>query len=253
MTKVIFILVDGLDALSSKHMSFLAAHQAENALCGFLYCELPSSSRPIYATIFTGKSPLQTNITHNGSCFLPKKIFEQSFFAKLYNNKKSCAMAAHYWMHELYTNETFQAHKHRINFNLDGHITHSIFYNNDYYPDEYVFQDAKCLQTQFTPDFLLIHCMGVDTAGHSHGANSVQYRQAVRNIDYLLAEYVPAWLEQGTMVIITSDHGMHADGAHNDMLDEVRRVPFWILGAKPNPPQNQTDWYKLLCDYYSLL
>ncbi len=252
MTKVIFILVDGLGATSAKHMSYLEAHKEHGALCGYLDCELPTVSKPIYSTIFTGKSPLQTNITHNGNIFLSQDILEQSFFAKLHTQNKTCAMAAHYWMRELYCNELYNASKHRLSFNLSGPIKHGIFYNNDDYPDEYVFQDAKGLELLFKPDFLLVHSMGVDSAGHAHGANGAQYRAAVRKVDFLLAEYVPMWLEQGSMVIITSDHGMHADGAHNDTETQVRRVPYWILGAKHNisPPKNQKSWHSLLCEYF---
>ncbi len=254
MTKVIFVLIDGLDLTSSIHMSFLGAHKEQQALCGQLDCELPTVSRPIYSTLFTGKSPLQTNITHNGQTFLTQDILEQSFFAKLYSKGKTCAMAAHYWMREIYTGEIYNSAIHRLSFNLSGPITHGIFYNNDNYPDEYVFQDAKNLELLYKPDFLLVHSMGVDTAGHAHGANSAPYRFAVRKVDALLAEYVPTWLAQGSMVIITSDHGMHADGAHNDLQAEVRRVPYWILGANNSvsPPTNQKQWYHLLYNYFML-
>ncbi len=253
MTKIIFVLVDGLDVASKEHMSYLAAHNEQGAINGILHCELPTTSRPIYATLFTGKSPLQNNITFNGNGLLNEQAFQKSLFYKLYLQGQSCAMAAYYWMREIYSNEVYEVQKHRLNINLDGPITYGIFYNNDDYPDEYVFQDAQSLKTIYNPDFLLVHSMGVDAAGHAHGAMSTQYRNAVRKVDYLLAEYVPTWLEQGSVVIITSDHGMHADGAHNDIKAEVRCVPYWILGTKSMiPPQSQKDWYNLLCDCYAL-
>ena len=37
-------------------------------------------------------------------------------------------------------------------------------------------------------------------------------------------------LDAGYAVLVTSDHGMTADGAHNDVTKEARRVPLWLVG-----------------------
>ena len=72
--------------------------------------------------------------------------------------------------------------------------------------------------------------MGVDYAGHCRGADSRAYRQAARLVDSLLARWLPQWLDAGYAVLVTSDHGMTADGAHNDVTEEARRVPLWLVG-----------------------
>ncbi len=250
---LVFVLIDGLDATSSVHMSYLSANAQAGALCGTLECELPTVSRAIYSTLFTGYTPLTTGVTNNKESFFHEKILSNSFFIKMRKHNKICAMAAYHWMYELYAGEKFCSSKHRLSINPGGIVPYGIFYNGEHYPDEYVFQDAEALRLHYEPDFLLVHSMGVDTAGHGFGADSVEYRDAVRNVDILLAEYIPTWLAAQAMVIVTSDHGMHKDGSHNDLSPDVRQVPYWILGAvqkNQKSPQNQTDWYKLLCNYY---
>ncbi len=250
---VVFVLIDGLDASNVVHMSYLAAHKENGVTCGVMDCELPTISKPIYSTLFTGQTPINTNITHNKSTFLSAEMRVQSFFAKMKECNKISAMAAYYWMRELYIGEKYDAAKHRLTLEQGSVIPHALFYDDDNYPDAYVFQDAEALRINYKPDFLLVHSMGVDAAGHAFGANSAEYRNAVRGVDVLLAEYVPAWLDAGNLVIITSDHGMHEDGTHNDILAEVRKVPYWILGTLPpniKTPQRQTDWYNLLCACY---
>ncbi len=256
MGNLIFVLVDGLNMSSAMHMSYLAACKEQGAIFGCVDCELPTLSRPIYSTLFTGEKPLKTGITTNNGGFLSAECFAQSFFSKLHQNGQTCAMAAYYWMREIYNGESYNIKEHRLTINANGPIKHGIFYNTDDYPDAYVFQDAEALRLHYEPEFLLVHTMGVDAAGHLHGANSAKYRLAVRVVDMLLAEYVQKWIADNATVIVTSDHGMHADGAHNDISDDVRKVPYWIIGTKNLDfwqVQSQVDWHKLLCQYFSIL
>ena len=41
-------------------------------------------------------------------------------------------------------------------------------------------------------DFVFIHPMGIDDAGHKYGAGSQEYAQAVIQNDKLLSTYIPA-------------------------------------------------------------
>ncbi len=259
MPKVIFILIDGLNAKSTNHMGFMAActEQTDFSITsGCLHCELPPVSRPIYATLFTGLPPLKTGITANNMWQLPQNILKRSFFTKMHTKGRKCAAAAFHWMRELYFAEAYVAAKHRLSLNENHGLQNAIYYMDDTYPDSYVLQDAESLRLQYAPDFLLIHTMGVDHAGHMHGGTSDKYRQAVRNIDLLLAKYMPLWLAENYMIIVTSDHGMHADGAHNDTLEEVRSVPYWILQEHLPFSQkcitSQQDWYAYLCEIFTV-
>lgn len=91
--------------------------------------------------------------------------------------------------------------------------------------------------------------MGIDYAGHCHGARSTEYRNAVRAADMLLARYVPLWTREGYQVAITSDHGMNADTTHNGNTREERCVPVWSIanGQGQGVPHDQGEWFTWCC------
>ena len=98
-------------------------------------------------------------------------------------------------------------------------------------PDDHLFADAEVLRQRHEPDFLLVHSMGIDNAGHRHGGASPAYRTAVRRADALLAMHLPLWLGADYSVIVTSDHGMGDDGMHGGSTVEETDVPFWLFGT----------------------
>ena len=94
----------------------------------------------------------------------------------------------------------------------------------------HLLMDGEWLRSQYDPDFLLIHPMGVDDAGHQFGLDSRQYRNQARRMDSLLADLLPQWLAEGYQVVVTSDHGMNNDLSHGGTLPEERTVPLWLFG-----------------------
>ena len=71
--------------------------------------------------------------------------------------------------------------------------------------------------------------MGLDNAGHVHGGESSAYDFAARKLDMALALLLPHWLADGYDVVLTSDHGMHADRMHGGDTPAERAVPFvWV-------------------------
>lgn len=71
--------------------------------------------------------------------------------------------------------------------------------------------------------------MGVDHAGHQHGAGSADYRRAVLNQDELFSVAIPKWLERGYRVFVTADHGVGSDRCHGGTGDDLRLVPLYII------------------------
>ena len=113
----------------------------------------------------------------------------------------------------------------------DKNIQHGIFYTLDHYPDENVFLDGEYIRRKSNPDFLMIHSMNIDDKGHKNGSESSQYRNAVRNVDGILSNFVPRWIEEGYTIIVTSDHGMSYDGNHSGSAEEEAEVPFWLINS----------------------
>lgn len=231
--KTILILLDGLNyATASTCMGFLLAYvEAKHAQIYRLKCALPAVSRPLYETILTGQPPIISGITHNA---INRLSHQESIFHLARQANKSTAAAAYHWVSELYNVSPYEAHRDRFTDNLDLPIQHGIFYHADHYPDDHLFLDAHYLIERWQPDFMFIHSMNVDDAGHKFGGESSQYRNAARSVDSVLALHLPHWLAQGYQIMVTSDHGMNADKSHLGILPEEREVPLFLIGERFN-------------------
>jgi predicted AlkP superfamily pyrophosphatase or phosphodiesterase len=227
--RLIFVLLDGLRFdTAAAVMGFMQAQAtALGRPCTPVTAELPSLSRPLYETLMTGVPPVRSGITGNG---VVRRSQHRSVFDRCRQAGRVTAAAAYHWFSELYNKAPFEP-AHRITHDLGAAIQHGVFYWRDSYPDDHLFADAESLRRQHDPHFLLIHAMGIDDAGHRHGGASAAYRTAARKSDELLARHLPAWLEEGYAVVVTSDHGMSDEGMHSGSGPDETLVPFWLFGA----------------------
>ncbi|MGE8358817.1 alkaline phosphatase family protein [Pseudomonas sp.] len=249
-SKVILVLLDGLSHSVARHaMGHLHAYCAAGRAALYpLDCELPSLSRPLYECILTGVPPIDSGIVHNDVVRLShqRSVFHYARAAGL-----STAAAAYHWMSELYNRAPFDAVRDRHTHAPDLPIQHGHFYYADHYPDSHLFVDAESLRLRHSPDFLLVHPMNIDDAGHQHGLDSPQYRNSARRADILLADYLQRWLDDGYQVLVTADHGMNTDRSHNGLLPEEREVPLFVLGdafsLDPDARPRQTELCGTIC------
>ena len=241
MTPVVFVLLDGLGAATARRcMSFMTAmEEAGFARYAELLSELPPLSRPLYATLLSGLKPTESSIVHND---IARTCPAATIFSRARDAGLVTAAAAYHWMSELCNAAPFDPARDRLTDNPALPIAHGVFYSTDSYPDDELFHDAACLLHRHQPHLLLAHSMGIDNAGHEHGADSRAYRDATRRADGLLARWMPRWLENGYSVLVTSDHGMDADKGHNDNTPATRQVPLWLVGESWRDlplPENQ--------------
>lgn len=229
--KVILVVLDGLNySVAHQTMGYLnGLIEADKATLYKLECALPSMSRPLYECILTGVPPVESGIVNNAVVRLSH--FE-SIFSLAQKAGKTTAAAAYHWVSELYNRAPFVPERDRFTHDEQLAIQHGCFYQVDHYPDDHLFMDAEYLRTQYDPDFLLIHPMNIDDAGHMFGFDSSQYRNAARKADVYLSRYLPTWIEQGYQIIVTSDHGMNNDRSHGGILPEERTVPLFTIGDK---------------------
>ncbi|WP_407293007.1 alkaline phosphatase family protein [Stutzerimonas zhaodongensis] len=250
MGKVILVVLDGLSYGVAEHaMGHLQAYcMAGRAALYRLQCELPALSRPLYECILTGVPPIDSGIVHNDVVRLSN---ERSVFHYAREAGLSTAAAAYHWVSELYNRAPFHAARDRHSETPELPIQHGHFYYEDHYPDSHLFADAESLRLRHNPDFLLVHPMNIDDAGHKHGLDSSQYRNAARRADILLADSLQRWLDEDYQVLVTADHGMNNDRSHNGLLPEEREVPLFVLGSAfsfdPAARPKQTELCGTLC------
>jgi len=108
-------------------------------------------------------------------------------------------------------------------------IQHGRFYTQDSYPDPELFATAGVLARKFSPDYLLVHPMGMDYVGETYGADSSEYRNHAIFQDVALANLIPEWLAGGYSVLVTGDHGMSKDKLHGGTTPDVREVPLYVI------------------------
>ncbi len=228
--KVIFVLVDalGYDA-ATKHCGFLE-HLAEagQAAKYKMRGELPSMSRPMYTTLLTGLPVWKHGIVSN-------RTVKRCEFMNLFSITKEAglcnAVAGYGWLSELFTDRpgTFDVDRDRFQFEPSGDAMHGISYIQDEYPDPHLFADAEYLRCQFRPDFLMIHPMGVDEAGHKAGADSQLYAHFSAMNSDLVATHFDDWISDGYQLVVTGDHGMDLLGMHGGNEAIQREVPLYIV------------------------
>ena len=248
--KVILVVIDGLRATEAQRsFGFVPAFVAARGGCATtLAAELPCLSRPLYATLLTGKTPVDSGITSNA---ISRTLALPHVFGLVRAAGLRTGAAAYHWFSELCNEAPFRP-AHRITNDTARPIQHGLFYWRDEYPDDHLFADAECLRAAHDPHLLLIHSMGVDHAGHKHGGESRAYQAAARGADDLLARAMPEWWAAGYTVIVTSDHGMGPDGMHGGPGDAERIVPFYAVGPGVAPGDwtmlAQTDIAGLVCN-----
>ena len=228
MDRLAVILVDGLRADTARRCMgyLLALEEAGRARWSTLNCELPSLSRPLYATVISGRRPIDHAIVSNDNVGVR---CDDTLFDDVAARGGTSAVAAYDWFYELLAGERFEPARHRTAACPSRGVVAGSWYFEDEYPDSHLLADAEDLRLRHAPDLLFVHPMGLDHAGHVHGGESSAYDFAARKLDMAFALLLPHWLAAGYDVVVTSDHGMSADRMHGGGAPAERAVPFvWV-------------------------
>lgn len=228
MSKVILVLSDALryDA-AVQGMGYLG-HLVESKRASLykIVGELPSMSRPMYETIHTGLSASEHGIVANSIVRLSTK---PNIFQTVKGFGKVTAAAAYYWFSELYNRAPYDRINDREIDDETLPIQHGRFYTQDEYPDLELIATAGMLVHRFSPDYLLLHPMGMDYQGEIYGSDSSQYRNQAVKQDMWLAPFIAEWMDLGYNILVTGDHGMNQDGIHGGPAPEQREVPLYVI------------------------
>jgi len=228
MNKVILILSDALRYdVAKANMGFLG-HLVETKQASLykIIGELPSLSRPMYETIHTGLPSSEHGVVANSMVRLSNK---PNVFQAVKDAGKVTAAAAYSWISELYNRAPYDPIDDREVDDESLPIQHGRFYTEDEYPDIELFFTAAHLVRGFSPDYLLLHPMGMDYYGETFGADTKEYRSHAIYQDKKLAPLIMEWRERGYTILVTGDHGINADGDHGGTTSDQRDVPLFII------------------------
>ncbi|NOL48625.1 alkaline phosphatase family protein [Pelistega europaea] len=228
--KVVLVLLDGLNyATADRCLGHLKALCRKGLGQSYIVrSELPALSRPLYECVLTGVTPVDSGVVNNR---VVRLSYEKSIFHYATAAGLKTAAAAYHWVSELYNRAPFVAPRDRHTDDESLPIQHGHFYYADQYPDSHLFADGESLRLRHNPDFLFIHSMNIDDAGHVYGQDTRQYRDSARAVDNIMSDYIATWLAEGYQVIITADHGMDDDGNHCGDSDVETLVPFFVFGS----------------------
>lgn len=229
--KLVVVVVDGMRYdLAIENLGYMEHLAASNqATRCRVVSELPSLSRPLYEVLLTGTPSSMNGITHNGAVRLSQ---QQSLFHLTAKHGLVNATASYYWVSELYNRAPFHFIEDRDQHDDTKPIQHGRFYWEDHYPDTHLLLDGESLRRQVNPDFLYIHSMNIDDAGHKFGSDSKEYRAAILRVDNVLSELIPIWKNEGYQIVVTADHGMSEWGLHGGTTDGERMVPLYVISDK---------------------
>ncbi|MGD0610679.1 MAG: alkaline phosphatase family protein [Anaerolineales bacterium] len=233
MGKVILVLCDGLRYDTAvAGMGFLG-HLVEAKLASLYKVtgELPSMSRPMYETVHTGLTASEHGIVSN---LVVRRSTKPNIFQSAREAGKITAAAAYFWFSELYNHAPYDRIEDREVDDESLLIQHGRFYTENDYPDIELFATAGRLVRRFNPDYLLVHPMGMDYAGETHGADSLEYRKHAIRQDMWLAAYLAEWMSREYCILVTADHGINGDRLHGGTTPDVREVPLYLI--RPEVP-----------------
>jgi predicted AlkP superfamily pyrophosphatase or phosphodiesterase len=228
LDKVVFVLSDALRYDTAVNGMGYLGHlvEAKKASLYKVIGELPSMSRPMYETTHTGLTVSEHGVVSN---YVVRRSNKPNIFQSAVQAGRTTAAAAYYWFSELYNRAPYNPIDDREVDDETLLIQHGRFYTRDDFPDLELFHTAAMLVRRFAPDYLLVHPMGMDFTGETHGADSSQYRNHAIFQDVILSNLVVEWLERGYNVLVSGDHGINADKLHGGTTPDVREVPLFLI------------------------
>jgi hypothetical protein len=237
--RTILVMIDALGyAAAREQCGYLEGLvEAGQARLWRMRSVLPSLSMPAYASLHTGTPPAEHGLVSNDREAMAPTPHVFSVVREAGLTTAAVAERLYAW---LFNAVPFDPVEHlevdaRNEAGAPGWVTHGRFYTdvrhtrfNPHVPGDHdLCNTATLLIRRHAPDYMLVHSTAVDSVGHAFGADSLEYRHQVWNIDNELSLAIPIWQAAGYRVLVTSDHGMSAEGRHGGNEAAMRWVPFW--------------------------
>lgn len=255
MGRLAFILLDGLNYETAQNSLGYLEHLVESKKSAKLHVhgELPSLSRPMYETIFTGLPVSQHQITNN---YVNRLSNQTSVFDLCATAGLTSLAVAYHWISELYIGTPFHPMKDIILHDDSKKIQNGFFYYEDTFPDSHLYSIAYQMIEKYHSDFVFIHPMNIDYNGHLYGSKSKEYHVATMNNNLYLSTLIPFLVEKGYSIIVASDHGMDELGLHGGNSLLQRESLMYVIDDKINKDMSMTintlQYAPLMCKILGL-
>jgi hypothetical protein len=103
------------------------------------------------------------------------------------------------------------------------------------------FSEAGAALAAGDAELVVLLVGAVDAAGHAHGGDSPQYREAAQSADRALARALGHVDLTRDAIVVTADHGHTGRGGHGGVEPEVLTVPLVLAGAGVKPGATSPD------------
>lgn len=224
--RVVFVLVDGLrydTAMNSEIMPTLAQLRQEGASAKG-HSRPPSYSQPGYSTLMTGAWPgINDGPVMNWDYYEIPTWTQDNLFSATTRAGMKTAVSAYHWFEKLIPSED----------------TSASFYSqdSDSASDTSIVDAALVwLDDPRAYQFVLIHLMQVDYAGHKQGGpRSENWAAAAQRTDGLLDKILQKLDLTLDTILVSSDHGHIARGGHGGYDPDTLQEPFVLAGASVLP------------------
>ena len=225
--RILIISVDGLrpDAISQAPMTNLLALMQGGAYSLKAQTIFPSVTLPAHTSMLSGLCPAKHGI--DWDIYLPLRGFAKG--SSLFTIAHAAGM-----MTAMFVG------KEKLRQVTVPETTDVFRFINDTDP-----VIAQVLTQEFPANFgvLFVHFPSVDLTGHAYGWMSPQYLSAAQaadnSIGMLLKDLDDHGLRQETLVIVSSDHGGHAQ-THGSNMPEDMTIPWIISGPGVQPGELTT-------------
>uniref|UniRef100_A0A7M5V2Y5 GPI ethanolamine phosphate transferase 2 C-terminal domain-containing protein n=1 Tax=Clytia hemisphaerica TaxID=252671 RepID=A0A7M5V2Y5_9CNID len=220
--KLVFVLIDALRSdfiLDGNHnMPFLQSLIKENQTFSYVsIASSPTVTMPRIKAITSGTIPSFFEFFKNSAS---KEYTQDNFVQQFHNNNISMVFYGDNTWTKLFPEKFLRS---------DG--TNSFYVNDFYEVDNNVTRHLNPELTTLDWDSMILHYLGLDHIGHTHGPFSPLIQQKLQEMDSIIQRI---WLSvkksnENTMIVITGDHGMSNAGSHGGSSKEEINTPLIFL------------------------
>ncbi len=247
--RVFLVVIDGLRLDRSYELPYLDGLRREGVDTE-ASSHYPSYSRPNYVSILTGVPPSASGVrtNHHGSVVLLDSLMDRAHAAEL-----RVALATDYdVLPRLFLRPPSAGPSEDLDaaedegpeptsvHDPDANLV-SPFDDARYAPWPGGFAESGAALVGRKADLVVMLVGAVDAAGHEHGGDSKEYRDAAVSADRAIARALAKIDLAQDAVVITADHGHTGPGGHGGVEPEVLAVPLILAGAGVAKGASATD------------